>query len=670
MLIIVGGVVYRRDNPRIVPTENVQTKTIHGFGNIYNELGKVFVVEYHRISTYEGDWVRSPKAFRADLERFYDLGFRLVSVDDFFNKNRVAIPKGKKPMIITFDDGHISQFRYLFKGKEKVIDPDCAVGILDEFSKKHGDFGKSATFFVNSNPFYQSDAKDLWKEKLQYLVKTGREIGNHTYEHEKLSDLSFIEIKKTLALEQAKIEEALPSYEASSVALPFGILPKRGRWLLQDGEYNGIPYHYKVAFLVGAGPAMPSYHKDFNPSMVERIQASDEELDKWIGKLKRDPDRYYTSDGDPNIISVQEKDLINLEKTELSAGMIVKVCTGETVVREIKIRSRKEITDQKKTADKGVYFTYHSAGIPDRINSLISYYKKHDFKTIVIDMKDVEGILGVSMEVTLANKIGAQNNSYVRDLKGLVSKLHKENINVSARIAVFKDQTLARRRPDLAIKNINGSTYIQNGEISWVDPFSQEVWDYNLDIANEAVKAGVDEIQFDYIRFPEQGRVENIDIPANKEKYDAIEGFLKKANERFENSNVSIAIDVFGVMSWLKDKDIETIGQRVGYMAKYVNVISPMLYPSHFDNGFDGFSNPSNEPYTFMRNGTEKTIKIVKGTDAKIVPWIQGFSYRVKNFDEKYINEQIRGLKDCGISNYLVWNAGNNYTVTYSALNK
>jgi len=164
--------------------------------------------------------------------------------------------------------------------------------------------------------------------------------------------------------------------------------------------------------------------------------------------------------------------------------------------------------------------------------------------------------------------------------------------------------------------------------------------------------------------------VENIDIPANKEKYDAIEGFLKKANERFENSNVSIAIDVFGVMSWLKDKDIETIGQRVGYMAKYVNVISPMLYPSHFDNGFDGFSNPSNEPYTFMRNGTEKTIKIVKGTDAKIVPWIQGFSYRVKNFDEKYINEQIRGLKDCGISNYLVWNAGNNYTVTYSALNK
>ncbi len=644
---------------------------------VYNELGRIMVAEYHRIEDKKGEWIRTPDDFRKDLQRFYDMGYRLVSVKDVFNDSRVNIPAGKKPLVITFDDGHPSQFRWLIKDGSTVegkggfpkVDPDCAVGILDEFHKKHPDFGSSATFFLNSIAFYQGECPALWKLKLQYLVKTGRELGNHTFDHDNLSELDYTGIKRVLAMQQARIEEAVPSYEASSVALPFGILPKKGKWLLQRGEYNGKRYNYKVAFLVGSEPTYPPYHKKFDPALVQRVQASDTELDKWLSRMEKHPSDYFISDGDQNVISVQEKDLGMIDKTALRPGMKIRVCSNEAVIRDIKIESKKNRTRRIKTAGKGVYYTFHSAGIPSRIDSIVNNFKKTGLDTVVIDMKDVEGTVGVSLEAPEAAKIGANRIIYVKDLKSIVDRLHKEGIVVSARIAVFKDRYLAKHRSDLALRDIGGGIHTENDGVNWVDPFSEEVWDYNIDIAEAAAKCGVDEIQFDYIRFPEKGRPDNIRVPAYKSKYDAIEGFLKRAEERLGKYNVSIAIDVFGVMSWLKDRDIEIIGQRVWEMAKYVDVVCPMLYPSHFDSGFDGHPDPANDPYLFIKRGTEKTEKLIAGSGTKLVPWIQGFTWRVKNFDENYILEQVRALKDCGVNDFLVWNAGNNYSVTYKALN-
>ena len=644
----------------------------------YNELGKVFVVEYHRISEKGKDWTRTPQDFKKDLQKYYDLGFKLVSIKDFFNNGRADVPAGKKPLIMTFDDATAGQFSWQIvngttvegSGGYPKIDPNCAVGILDEFYKKHPDFGRAATFFCNSNPFYQPESRDTWKLKLQYLVKTGREIGNHTYGHDDLSKLDFNGIKKTLAMQQSLIEEALPSYEASSVALPFGALPKRGRWLLQSGAYNGKTYNYKVAFLVGWSPTLPPYHKDFDPAMVQRIQANDEELAKWFAHLKRYPDIYFISDGDPEKISIQEKDKDLLDRTQLNAGTKVAVYAGKKKLSETTIPSKKNRLSRLKTADRGVYYTFHSAGIRSRIDSVISNYKKTGLNTLVIDMKDVDGLLGVELDVPLAKSTGAKERIYVKDLKGLIGQLHKEGIIVAVRISVFKDRFLAKKRPDLALHGNSGGVWVENDGINWVNPFSKEVWKYNVDIAEAAILAGADEVQFDYIRFPEKGRVENISIPKDKEKYYAIEGFLRYAYERLEKYDASIAIDVFGVMSWLKDVDISITGQRVGEMAKYVFVVCPMLYPSHFDSGFDGCKSPVDEPYVFMKRGTEKTLKIMEGSDAKIVPWIQGFDWRVKNFDENYILQQKKALNDLGINSFLVWNAGNRYSVTYSALSK
>ena len=652
------------------------TSTPSRYPEIYNELGKVLVAEYHRIEDKNGAWIRTPDDFRKDLQRFYDLGFRLVSVKELFNEAHIDIPAGKKPLVITFDDGHPSQFRWLIvdgstvEGKDGFpkVDPQCAVGILDEFQKKHPDFGSSATFFLNNIAFHQSECPSLWKEKLRYLVKTGREIGNHTYNHDNLAELDYAGIKRTLALQQARIEEAVPGYMASSVALPFGILPKKGKWLLQKGEYNGKAYDYKVAFLVGSEPTLPPYHKDFDPALVQRVQADDPGMDRWLERMKNNPAEYFTSDGDPNSISVQEKDLHLLDRTALKPGTRVRVCSGEAILRTIRTESRKSRTKRIRSAGKGVYYTFHSAGIPSRIDSVIENFKRTGLDTLVVDIKDIEGWVGVSLEARTARENGAMSRIFVKDFKSLVEKLHSEDIIVSARISVFKDRFMARNRSDLVLRNSDGSVYTENDGINWVDPFSKEVWDYNIELAEAAAKCGVDEIQFDYIRFPEKGRPDNIRIPPRKSKYDAIEGFLKHASCRLEKYNVSIAVDVFGVMSWLKDRDIEIIGQRVWKMAGYVDAVCPMLYPSHFDSGFDGHPDPANDPYLFIKRGTEKTAKLISGSGAKLVPWIQGFSWRVRDFNEDYILEQLRALKDCGIDDFLVWNAGNNYTVTYGAL--
>ncbi len=642
----------------------------------YNELGKVMVVEYHRIEDKEGDWIRSRENFKIDLERYYKLGFRLVSIKDVFNNSYINLPAGKKPLIMTFDDASASQFRFQIENGTTVegrdgypkIDPNCAIGILDEFYKKHNDFGRAATFYTNSTPFYQKECPELWKLKLQYLVKTGREIGNHTWNHDNLSELSYLEIKKTLGMLQKKIEDAVPSYEASSIALPFGVLPKSGTWLLQKGSYGGTSYNYKVAFLVGSEPTLLPYHKDFIPYLVQRVQACDSELDKWLNKMRNEPRKYFVSDGDANTISVQKEDLDQIDKTALKPGMKIRVCSGEAILKEIKIISKKDRFLKTRACDKGVYYTFHSAGIESRIDSLIKNYKLTGLNTVVLDVKDVEGSIGMNLAVPAAKEIGAMDRIFVRDFPALVARLHKENIRVSARIAVFKDRYLAKHRPDMALKSKTGAVWVENDGINWVDPFNPVTRDYVVSIAEETAKAGVDEIQFDYIRFPEKGHVENIAVPNRMEKYMAIETFLKEALERLEPYNVSIAIDVFGVMAWVKDKDISITGQRMDEMAKLVNVLCPMLYPSHFAPGFDGHANPANEPYLFINDGCKKTMELCKGSDAKIIPWIQGFKWRVPGFNEKYITEQIRGAKDAGIDSYIVWNAGNNYEVTYSAL--
>ena len=293
-----------------------------------NELGEIPIWMYHNIRDPEGIWVRTPDNFRQDLERFYNSGYRLVSLTDVIG-NHIDIPAGTSPMVLTFDDGNANNFKLIKDQQgEIIIDPDCAVGIILAFAKKHPDMGVAATFFVHlPKPFSQSDSwytdeHRTWKlEKLQEL---GMEIGNHTLNHKHLKkDIKTPEaLFEQLGKPQVHLDKLLPGYKMNSLALPYGAWPDaQWRDYLYKGEYQGTPYRHDVVLKVGSTPAKPYNHLDFSPQAMPRVRASNfpdggakDFLDKALQRLET---TRYISDGDPDIITVPEPALAKLNEESL-----------------------------------------------------------------------------------------------------------------------------------------------------------------------------------------------------------------------------------------------------------------------------------------------------------------------------------------------------------------
>lgn len=293
-----------------------------------NELGEIPVWMYHRISKEENIWDRTPDNFRADLQRFYDLGYRLVSLTDVITNN-IDIPAGTSPMVFTFDDGHPSHFRLLQdENGETSIDPDSAVGIILEFNERHPDMGTAVTFFVNfPNPFSQQDSwysAEHRQWKLEKLLEFGMEIGNHNWRHLHLSrDINSVDhLLEEVYRPHQWIEEWLPGHSMNSLALPFGSKPK-AEWqhYLHKGEYQGVKYQHDVILLVGSHPAKPFNHVDYSPLNMPRVRASNfpdggigDFMDRALVRLENSR---YISDGDPNIITIPESALDSLNGDSL-----------------------------------------------------------------------------------------------------------------------------------------------------------------------------------------------------------------------------------------------------------------------------------------------------------------------------------------------------------------
>lgn len=322
-----------------------------------------------------------------------------------------------------------------------------------------------------------------------------------------------------------------------------------------------------------------------------------------------------------------------------------------------------EARPEKRTSDKGLYVTHHVGQSKGFLEYIKKQAKKHGLNTLVVDSKPIiqKHLLPLIEQKKLNRDFVVQKNLW---LSHLAEELHKEDFIVSTRIEIFKDSSLARARPDLAVKRKYNLPYQDFMGQLWADPYSKEAQDYNLLLVEIACKSGVDEVQFDYIRFPAEGDVKDLKFPFedNRSRVEVISSFLKEAREITEKYNVSLAADVFGIIAWdTYPEDRLLLGQSLEAMAEHLDVISPMLYPSHFHPGFDGFSWPGEKPYYFVSQGVEKTLRKIKGTNCKLVPWIQGFDMATQNFGKGYIKEQIDACTDLGVKNYLIWNAGNRY---------
>jgi peptidoglycan/xylan/chitin deacetylase (PgdA/CDA1 family) len=270
-----------------------------------NELGRVMILEYHKIDHPEERWTRTPANFRRDLERLWERGYRLVALNDLLD-GTVTLPRGTTPVVLTLDDSSPGQFRYLERNGEPVIDPDCAVGILEAFAREHPGFGHAATFYVlpaadPPNRLFNQPA--LVTKKLAYLAGRGYEIGNHTLWHANLAKYSEEVVRKQVAGAQEWIQRHVPGYRPRTLALPMGAFPREPQWAVA-GQVNGTSYRHDAVLMVAGGAAPSPHSRTFDPLRLPRIQAVEADLTSWLNHFDRRPDERYVSDGDPAAITV------------------------------------------------------------------------------------------------------------------------------------------------------------------------------------------------------------------------------------------------------------------------------------------------------------------------------------------------------------------------------
>lgn len=319
---------------------------------------------------------------------------------------------------------------------------------------------------------------------------------------------------------------------------------------------------------------------------------------------------------------------------------------------------------------KAIYLRGENA-VPGRLSAEIKRLKRSGGNGVVFDVKDILGVVNYTSSVPEVEKY-RRHAAPIPDLPKTIHYLHAQGIYVIARTALFQDMNLSQVRPELAIPDRNSPTgkLLFKGKPLWVDPGHPDVQMYNLKIVHELVELGVDEIQLDYVRYPAEGDLSGVSyyhVRNSADKTEHIRKFLSSAWIFTKGSGVRLAIDVFGVVAWGEEADRSTTGQRLEAFAPYIDVVSPMLYPSHFNYGFDGFSKPADEPVYFYEVGGKKVAALV-GPNVIVRPWLQAFKWRVSNYNERYIQQQIEGNRAGGGDGWMMWNAGNEYDVVYRAL--
>jgi hypothetical protein len=320
---------------------------------------------------------------------------------------------------------------------------------------------------------------------------------------------------------------------------------------------------------------------------------------------------------------------------------------------------------------KALYLSFYGVGSKALRGPAMKLIEETELNALVIDVKGDRGMIPYRSSVPLATEVGGQKIITVRDAEGLMASFKEKGVYTIARIVVFKDNLLAGARPDLAVKTPTGEPWRDRESLAWVDPFRKEVWDYNIQIAVEAAKLGFDEIQFDYVRFPDSHSPRFSQPSTEEARVKAITGFLQEARSKLAPYNVFTAADVFGYICWnLNDTDI---GQKLDPIASAVDYLSPMLYPSGFQFGIPGFRNPVQNPYEIVYLSLKKAQERTKISPLRFRPWLQAFkdyAFDRRQFNGKELRDQISASEKFGSHGWMLWNPINQYTTAAESLKK
>ena len=317
---------------------------------------------------------------------------------------------------------------------------------------------------------------------------------------------------------------------------------------------------------------------------------------------------------------------------------------------------------------RAIYLTGLMAGSDHGIK-IVQRWREAGGNAVVFDIKDSDGTVNIPFEHPLLGS----HKVYIHDLPKYTHFLHSQGMHAIARIAIFRDERLVVAHPELAIRSKrSGQPWRENGKLVWTDPSRVEVQEYDIALAGAAVAAGADEIQFDYVRFPAEGDQKDANFSYLKsrpewQRSDVIADFLRRAYTVIHPKGVLLSLDVFGVMAWQRPVDLSHTGQDIVRMAKYCDVLSPMIYPSHFF-GMDGIARPGDEPEHFIGESMQRFQKITQGSGVVLRPWLQAFAWRTKTYSPKYIEVQVLTAKNKGGIGFLFWNANNDYSKPYTAM--
>ncbi|MDR1537869.1 MAG: polysaccharide deacetylase family protein [Clostridiales bacterium] len=289
------------------------------------EIGQIMIIMYHGITDGEetNSYIRNANNFTQDMQTLYEMGFRLASVKDWIN-NEIKVEAGFTPVIFTFDDGLSTTFS-LSEDLQPI--ENCAVDLMDKFSRLHPDFGNTAMFFINGDA-EQFKGGGTLPQRLQYLVDHGYELGNHTYSHAKLNALDALGIQKEIGLVDQLIKDSVPGYEPYGLSYPFGIRPKEElRNYILSGSYEGRPYSYAFGVREGqSGPPSALNRNGFDPLNVPRVRGSNDEATDlgWHLELySQNPQGRYISDGDPNTVCVPEESAESINMDSLDGKQLI-----------------------------------------------------------------------------------------------------------------------------------------------------------------------------------------------------------------------------------------------------------------------------------------------------------------------------------------------------------
>jgi hypothetical protein len=387
--------------------------------------------------------------------------------------------------------------------------------------------------------------------------------------------------------------------------------------------------------------------------------------------------------------------------------------------------TEKTIPVAKEFEVRAIYLTGIMAA-SDHGLRIIRHWREVGGNSVVFDIKDSDGSVNIPYEHPLLGK----HQVYIHDVPKFVHFVHQQNMHAIARIAIFRDERLVVEHPELAVQSRKNKTaWRENGKLVWTDPSNPKVQDYDIALAKYVAGLGVDEIQFDYVRFPAEGDQKDAQFvfqndtaqaaptvneadqgcsvgttsaaapkgqqntahgasrgpdgktqpapqgrktgcqvaPRGPQRTDVITAFLKKAYAELHPTGVLLSLDVFGVMAWQRQVDLAHTGQDIVGMAHYCDVLSPMIYPSHFF-GMDNIPHPGDEPAHFIGESMDRFELITKGSGVVIRPWLQAFHWRTKTYSPEYIKIQVETARAKGGIGFLFWNAANDYSKPYEAM--